>query len=406
MMDIIKKLKNHKTKANALLLLEILGLPFIFWIFIIIIGIVLIFGLTFLYKNIIWISIFIGGLYVLNTLAKQRRISGKEFIGFFVIMLTFTLFGGYFGMLAVGMAQPKYSIEISTGNSLPMFDAYGNPIYYGNYMYHEELKPSTSFLCESPFAESLGCRIGPGTYRPLEIKICNKDPELPLPPSIVLIRVDPKVSLRPGQEFTFAQIGYRGQVPDLFIPDKGDVFIAQGKKDSWYNTVLNWMMGRSSLTNSAGTKTAVLYLTEPIEPGQCVELGKDINNEPTLFIVADRHAKINTRHTIEVSLVEITTSDNILRMREQAITGIGQFISERVPVVGKFFGEVFSTVVAIITMPVQMFANLFSVTSPRVVYTTAAYNFIVAYPIVEILVILGAVGVLSIIVTKFIFKWW
>ena len=378
-------------KKGVWWLTPIMGMPFIVLAILILFGLAFFLGIAFLYKHLIWIGIVLGGLYIAFTMAKQKRLTAREFLAFVIIILTVWLLGGYLGLFAMGIANPKASIQISVGNptNFPLLETYGENI---------PQESRFSFTCMSPLAETVGCRLAPYTYRPVYIKVCNKDPELPLPPSILLVTVDGK-PLRVNEEVTLNQIKeYWGDNVKA-----GDVFITAGDKTYWWDEVVAFLKGEKTLITK-GSKYQIFYITNPIPKGSCVEFGKDKDGKDTLFLVVSKGAKINEQHILQVALLEITKADRIVNWSEQQIKNAGSWFAN-IPLVGGILGGIAQGFVSLVLFLPTTIANYFAMTETRTVFVAGAYKFLVAYPYVEIFIVLGVIGVVGLIVTKLLRMW-
>ena len=368
----------------------VFGIPFIFLVILILLGLAVFLGVAFMFKNIIWIALFVGALYIGYILVKQRRLNGSMFIGLIVILITVWVLGNVFGLLAMGIQNQKASVSISTGNE--------QLLAYGTGSSDNPQESKFSFTCMSPLAETVGCRLAPYTYRPVHIKICNKDPELPIPPSIVLVTVDGH-PLQVNEKITLN--GIKDDWGSKVKP--GDVFLAPMEKERWWDDVGAWMKGEKPITYM-GKKYVVFYITKPIPKGACVEFGKNSNGKDTLFLVASKGAKINSNHILQVALVETTGSDKILSLTENQIAHAGDW-AENIPIIGGALSGLSQGFVKLVLFPVQAIANYFSTNAERTVYAVGAYKFLVAYPYVEVFIVLGIIGVIGLAVTKLMRIW-
>jgi hypothetical protein len=347
------------------------------------------FGVAWLYKNIIWLSLVVGGLLIAYQMAKNKRLTPKMFLVFVFMILAIWFLGSFFGLLAMGTMNQKASITISVSNE-------AQPLAYGDV--NDPQQSTFSFTCMSPLAETVGCRLAPYTYRPITIKVCNKDPELPIPPSILVVMVDGP-SLKPNDQITLRQIQdyWGGDV------QAGDVFITAGDRIYWWDDVVAWLKGQN-VKITKGAKYQVFYITEPIAPGKCVEFGKDQNGNPTLFLVVSKGAKINEWHILQVAMLETVRSDKVLAFSQSTLQSIGSWFG-KIPVIGGVLEGVAQAFVSIILFLPNTIANYFAMNDARTVFVVGAYKFLVAYPIVEIIIVLGVIGVLTAIVTKMMGIW-
>lgn len=386
--------KSHKNPQEVVMkgsvwLTPIFGIPFILLAILIIFGLVFFFGVAFLFKNIIWLAIVIGGLYIAVNLAKNKMLNARMFLAFIIIILTVWLLGGIFGLFAVGVVNQKASISISAGNPAQLL-AYGSP---------EDLQESTfSFTCMSPLAETVGCRLAPYTYRPVYIRVCNKDPELPIPPSVLIVTVDGML-LRQNQQITLNQIKQEwGRTVGA-----GDVFLTAGDKTFWWDEVVAFLKGEKTMVTK-GSMYQLFYITKPIPKRACVEFGRDENGKDTLFLVASKGAKINQDHLLQVAMMEITKADKVVSWSEEQIKNAGSWFSN-VPLIGGVLGGIAQGFVALVLFLPSTIANYFAMLDQRTIFVAGAYKFLVAYPYVEILIVLGIIGIVGAVIAKLMKLW-
>lgn len=384
-------------KGMGWLFTPILGMPFIVLALLIIMFMVFVFGILFLFKNLIWISIVVGGLFIAYQMAKNKRMDTRSFLAFIIIILTVWLLGHYVGLMALGVQNTQHKVDISISTmdtGAPLLSEYG-------YDYSDFRQDTTSFTCESQLFNKLGCRIAPYSYRPVKIEITNKDPELPLPPSIIVVAVDGP-SIRVGQKITLEDIRKSwGET------SHGDVFLVPGDEASWRDKIIQYFNGQSIPAHLA-RPYHIFYITKPLMPGQKLQFGVDPEGKPTLFLVAAKGAQINKEHIVQVMLLETTTSDAVVRTFETQIMSWG-WLTLLAPVVGGALaggvGAIVGAVIPTVLFTADSVAKAFQVTAPRTVYAVGAYKFIVAYPTVEILIILGAIGVVALVITKLLKLW-
>ncbi len=362
--------------------------------------IILIFGLVFLFKNIIWIGLTAGAMLILYQLAINKQLDSKIFLYVAMVVLLVFVFGSSMGFLAAGVANQQSGVElsVSSGDEYSFFSDESNLLAYG--VDDNVLTESSkfSFTCMSPLADVVGCRLAPYTYRPVKIKVCNKDPELPLPPCVILVSVDTQ-TFRINQQIKLSEIK-----ADDKIPQAGDVFITAGDKIYWWDETIAWFKGENTRLSKGG-KYQLLYMTEPLMKGQCIEFGKNTKGEDTLFIVASKGAKINENHILQVALIETTGADKIVSWTENQIKNAGSWFSG-VPIIGGVLGSASAAIVSTVLFPINGIASYFAVGEERTVFATGAYKFLVAYPFVEIFVLIGVIGVIGAAVSKlYMGKW-
>lgn len=375
-------------KKAQVWLTPILGMPFILLAILIIFGLVFFFGVAFLFKNIIWLAIVIGGLFIAVNLAKNKMLNARMFLAFIIIILTVWLLGGIFGLFAMGVVNPKASVSISVGNPAQLLAVYGE----------EPMESTFSFTCMSPLAETVGCRLAPYTYRPVYIKVCNKDPELPIPPSVLIVTVDGML-LRPNQQISLNQIKQEwGKTVGA-----GDVFLTAGDKTFWWDEVVAFLKGEKTIVTK-GSMYQLFYIVNPIPKGACVEFGKTEDGKDTLFLVAGKGAKINQDHLLQVAMIEITKADKVVNWSEEAIKSAGSWFA-KVPLVGGIIGGIAQGLVALVLFLPATIANYFAMVESRTIFVAGAYKFLVAYPYVEIIIVLGVIGVVGLVVTKLMKLW-
>jgi hypothetical protein len=376
------KLVNMKKSFNkglAWWLAPVFGIPFIILFILILLFLVFFFGIVFLFKNIIWIAIVIGGIFIAYQMAKGKMLKANQFMAFILIVLTIWLIGSFFHLFALGITQPKSQIIVNVGQPMNLL-AYG----YEEEGYLNEEK--FSFTCMSPLAETVGCRLAPSTYRPIEIDECNKDPELPLPPHLVILAVDIEHDFRTNEEITLSEMRDWGKV------EHGDVFIVDTRDRTFWDNLVDWIKGRGQLDQAHGKKLAILTVEETIPKGKCLsqvlgkKLGVDSDGKPYLFLVADRGAKINSNHILQVALVESLGRDNYRFDRCE-------------------WYRLDCYVMKILVWTWDRITGAFKIEEPRTVFAVGMYKFLVAYPYVEILIILGVIGVVFAIVSK-LMGWW
>jgi hypothetical protein len=373
---------------------------------IIILVVLVIIGLisvSFIWQNLLLISLVLGGIGILWQLAKNKQLKSKDFIFFFIVVIFAYGLLNFGGLMAVGIAgnSNDLSIEVTPGEAreffkdLPTLSAYSST---------EDVPTAStfSFTCGAiPGFEALGCRIAPYTYRPLNVKVCNKDPELPLPPTTIIISVDAKGFV----------VNQKIKMNDIVADDKavapGDVFITAGEKSFWFDETVAWMKGEKQILTRGG-RYQILYISQALPPCKledrasgncpCVAFGSDSDvDKNNLFVVAAKGAQINTQHTIQVALVEMVPADKFLSWSEALIKGSASWFGS-VPLIGNFMDSVSYNAVSTMLVPVNKLTSSYAATQDRTVFAVGFYKIIVAYPYLEILIFIGAVALVGLIV--------
>jgi hypothetical protein len=121
-------------------------------------------------------------------------------------------------------------------------------------------------------------------------------------------------------------------------------------------------------------------------------------------LVVSKGAKINEQHILQVALLEITKADRIVNWSEQQIKNAGSWFAN-IPLVGGILGGIAQGFVSLVLFLPTTIANYFAMTETRTVFVAGAYKFLVAYPYVEIFIVLGVIGVVGLIVTKLLRMW-
>lgn len=403
-------------KGNALLAIAA-GLGFVPIVIIIallgitVLGLAL--GFSWILKNMVAISAFFTILAGLYLFVKQRRVSFSGFAVLAGILLIVAFAGQYAGLFALGLQNEKYDVKINTGGSFDLLAAgVGDS---------EGLSESTfSVTCKTPLEGVTGCRIGPGTYRPLSVDICNKDPELPLPPHVVLVSVNPDVNFKRNDQVNFDEL----EIPRE-ADTRSDVYIASGDPkaaNSWKEKIRKFLTSSIKYTTM---KDEMIVVGATIPTGQCYsdvyghEIGVDENGNANLFVVAGPGAEINTQPVVSVALVEMKSTDPVFDKINNFVSDYGWITPIATTVLGGaatglFLGPVGAIVGGAIgwvvgggvNQVITQVTQVLQLNVVRTVFATGAYKFWIAYPNVEIVMVLGVIAVLAIAAGRFVFKWW
>lgn len=385
------------TKAWWGAIVPFTGLPVIAVILLVLVALGFFLGIAFIWKHLMAITVGVVFLLGLFYFVKNKKISPRFFIGAIILFVFVYFIGSYLGLLALGMQNQKASIDINIDNSRA---GEINTLATGTTTTTSSdlTQSSFSFSCVSPLAETLGCRLAPYTYRPVSITVCNKDPELPIPPSILLVTVDgPSLKANDVISLNKMKEYWGGDVK------AGDVFLTAGDRTYWWDDVAAWFSGEKTMVTK-GQKYQLFYITKPVPVGQCVEFGKDETGEDTLFLIAAKGAKVNTQHIIQVSVVEINNADKVVNWSEETVQSVGSWFA-RIPIVGSVLGGIAAGILTLVLFPASSIANVFAMSADRTVFASGAYKFLVAYPYMEILIVIGVIGVVGAVITKMMKIW-
>lgn len=394
----------HSRTTNQWWMTAVGGLPFIVIMILVVTAIIsiltFVFGVAFLYKNITFLAIVIGGMVALINVAKTGKITGRELAGFLLAAMAFWLIAGNLGLFAQGIQNQDFEVKVNTMDNMPALS-----VADGETPSSVD-KSSFSFTCNTPLENVAGCRMGPGTYRPVSIDICNKDPELPMPPHNVLVSVDPDFSLSRGDSLT---------LNDINVPRdasaREDLYITSGDPtddNSWLNKLSKYFTGQKS-GDPEVAKDEMILVPEALPPGSCYSdvygtpIGVTEDGEPKLFVVAGQAAKMDTRHMLQIALIEARGEDSWL-------DGIQSFLDSHgwlAPVAGAAAGFVGAGPLGAAALGLgslgavngaQALTQAMSTSLERTVFAVGGYEILIAQPWVEIFVVLGSIGIVGLAV--------
>ncbi len=246
--------------------------------------------------------------------------------------------------------------------------------------YEAETLPSIT--CTDTLSKLFGCRLGRGTYRPVKVVIENKDPILPLPKSLLLLRINPETRLVENEELQLTDIGVGlSAASAALVADKENVGFRIGElKDSKNYAYVIMVVPALCKTCPDGTKWDSSEVKQPV------------------YLLITEEAKTGYTGVVEASLMERVTSDTIT---DYAIWGASIDAEGNVG----FWEGAWNTGLQAIAKALNEARGALSILGiepTRTVYHVKAWSFRVGSPDVEILLTLGGLGVF--LMVAFLFR--